>query len=412
MRPKSLKQVVGQSHLIGEDKILTQMVNTHTLNSLILYGPPGTGKTSIAHALSHDLGIPFEYINASVHTKKDIQDVLKQADADHPIVCLIDEIHRLDKPKQDLLLMYLESGAVLMVGATTENPYMSIRPAIRSRAHIFELKPVTIDDVVKRLHAALLSPEGLGDIDIDVSTETLEYLAKQTNGDLRQAFNVLELALAITPVDENNYKKLSNQVIDTILQQRQIQGDADGDAHYDLLSAFQKSIRGSDADAALHYLSRLLTIGDLNSIHRRLMVIAYEDIGLADPHLPVQVMQAIECSKQVGMPEARIPLANAVVLACLAPKSNSAYKAVDMASTSIENATDLSIPKHLRDAHYKGANDLGNGVDYAYPHDYPYSVIKQQYLPDALKHDRYLDTPDMPMSERYNALKRATKPDA
>lgn len=401
MRPKTLSDVVGQPHLIGPGQILTRMVETRRVTSIVLYGPPGIGKTSIAHALSNDLGVPFAYFNAGVHTKKELQDIVKHATPDAPVVALIDEVHRLDKPKQDFLLMQLEEGSLIMVGATTENPYISMNPALRSRGRVFELKEVTPEAVAERLKIALTDTEnGLGDTPANIDEDDLLFIAEMTNGDVRSALNALELAVLSTDLkDGETVRQVTRDDIHTCLQTRAIGGDKDGDSHYNLLSAFQKSIRGSDVDASLHYLARLIHAGDIISINRRLLVIAFEDIGLAAPGITTETLTAITTAEKVGLPEARIPLAHIVVRLALSPKSNVAYKALDMALDALNDGRVLEIPKHLKDSHYKGAAKLGNGVEYKYPHAYPYNITQQRYLPDAYAHDRYLqfrDADDLP----------------
>lgn len=415
MRPSSLSEVVGQDHLIGDGQILTRIVNSRQLTSIVLYGPPGIGKTSIAHALSGDLGVPFGYFNAGVHSKKELQAIAKDGAPGNPVIALIDEVHRLDKPKQDFLLMQIEDGSLIMVGATTENPYMSINPALRSRSHIFELKPVTPEKVAERLRTALTDNDrGLGGVPVVIEDDVLVYIAEQTNGDIRTALNTLELAVMSTEPGDDGVRIISRGVIQTCLQQRQIGGDKDGDSHYNLLSALQKSIRGSDADAALHYLARLIQAGDLTSIMRRLLVIAYEDISLASPELGVETLAAITVAERVGFPEARIPLAQITVRLALSPKSNVAYKALDRATEALGTGRDLKIPAHLQDAHYKGAKTLGRGVGYKYPHDFPYGITGQQYLPDAYAGDRYLvfrDTGDTVQTQNtYHAINQVVKP--
>ncbi|MGX1266678.1 putative ATPase [Rossellomorea marisflavi] len=414
MRPSSLSEVVGQEHLIGDGQILTRIVKSRQLTSIVLYGPPGIGKTSIAHALSGDLGVPFGYFNAGVHSKKDLQTIAKDGVPGDPVIVLIDEVHRLDKTKQDFLLMQIEDGSLIMVGATTENPYMSINPALRSRSHIFELKPVAPENVAERLRMALDDRErGLGHRHADVPDELLVYIAEQTNGDIRSALNTLELAVMSTEVSPHGLRSVTRDIVNTCLQQRQIGGDKDGDSHYNLLSAFQKSIRGSDADAALHYLSRLIQAGDLISINRRLLVIAYEDISLASPELGQETLAAVTVAERVGFPEARIPLAQITVRLALSPKSNVAYKALDRATEAIMSGRDLTVPAHLQDAHYKGAETLGRGVGYKYPHNYPYGITSQSYLPDAYASDQYLEFRDPTDTEhaqfRYNSINQIIK---
>lgn len=414
MRPTSLSEVVGQEHLIGDGQILTRMVQAERITSIILYGPPGIGKTSIANALACDLNTEFGYFNAGVHAKKDLQDLAKKGTTESPVTILIDEVHRLDKTKQDFLLMQIEDGSLIMVGATTENPYININPALRSRSQIFELKPVEPEKVAERLRFALLDKErGLGNLPAIINDEDLLYIATQTNGDLRSALNALDLAVVSTnPSDDGNIH-VTRDIINTCLQQRQIGGDKDGDSHYNLLSAFQKSIRGSDADAALHYLARLIQAGDMVSIVRRLIVIAYEDISLADPSLGAETLHAVTAAERVGFPEARIPLAQITIRLALSPKSNVAYKALDRATEALNSDRNLEIPDHLKDAHYKGASKLGHGVGYKYPHDYTYGITDQQYLPDEFQHDNYLQFRDSQDTEHfqqaYQTINRAVK---
>lgn len=415
MRPKKLADVVGQEHLIGPGKVLTRMVDSRKLTSIILYGTPGTGKTTIAHALSEELGVLFEYYNAGVHSKKELQAITKKGTIGKPIILLIDEIHRLTKPIQDFLLMQLEEGSVILVGATTENPNMSINPAMRSRSSLLTLKPVTKEAVAERLKIAMLDSEnGLGGKDIIIDDSLYTYIATQTNGDMRAALNTLELAVESTPISEgHNTKEITRDIINICIPGRQTGGDKDGDEHYNLLSAFQKSIRGSDVDATLHYLARLIQAGDLVSINRRLQVIAYEDIGIANPALTGETVLAIQAVERTGLPEARIILAHICVRLALSAKSNVAYKALDLAIERLNGDGNLEIPAHLKDAHYKGAKALGHGVGYKYPHAYPYNITNQIYLPKDYENDKYLqfrdesDTPDM--QKRYRNINNIIK---
>ncbi|MFD1484493.1 replication-associated recombination protein A [Lacticaseibacillus baoqingensis] len=389
MRPQNLDEVVGQQHLVGPDQIIRRMVKAHRLSSMILYGPPGTGKTSIASAIAGATKYAFRTLNAATDTKKDLQIVAEEARMSGTVILLLDEIHRLDKTKQDFLLPHLESGRIVLVGATTENPYMSILPAIRSRTQIFQVFPLTPEDIDAAVTRALADHErGLGDYPVDLAKDARDFLIHATNGDLRSALNALELAVLSTPAVAGRIQ-ITAAVMHQSLQQRAIAGDADGDAHYDLISAFQKSIRGSDVDAALHYLARLITIGDLPSILRRLLVIAYEDIGLANPQTASRTLTAIQSAERLGLPEGRIPLANAVIDLCLAPKSNTAMQAIDAAMADVQGGHSGAIPDDLRDAHYKGAKALGHGVEYKYPHDYPGDWVRQDYLPDTLRGKQY-----------------------
>ena len=412
MRPNSIDEILGQDHLIGEGKILTRIVESKNISSILLFGPPGIGKTSIAHALSNDLNLPFEYYNAGVHTKKDLEKVTKNGKPNDPVIVLIDEVHRLDKPKQDFLLMMIEEGSVVLVGATTENPYISINPALRSRSQIFELKPISVKSIVEKLKLTINDERGLKDYNIDISDKSLKYIAERSNGDLRIALNTLELAVTSTkPIDD--IIVVNKDIIDTCLQERLIGGDKDGESHYNLLSAFQKSIRGSDVDASLHYLARLLKSGDIISINRRLLVIAYEDIGLANPMLPIETLNAITTAERIGLPEARIPLSHITIRLALSEKSNISYRAVDKASKELNSNKDLSIAKVIQDTHYKGAKKLGRGIGYKYAHDYPYGIVKQQFLPDDFKDDKYLDFRDdsdtSEIQEKYRKINKFLK---
>src|SRR5699024_1398193 len=315
-----------------------------------------------------------------------LQIVAEEAKMSGTVILLLDEIHRLDKPKQDFLLPHLESGRIVLIGATTENPYISIHPAIRSRSQIFELHPLTEDEVKTALLRALTDKErGLGNTPAVVEPEALDHFARYSNGDVRSALNALELAVESTSPNEEGLIPISLQTAEECLQRKSLTHDKDGDAHYDVISAFQKSIRGSDTDAALHYLARLVEAGELVTIIRRLTVIAYEDIGLANPPGVMRAVTAIQTAEKLGFPEARIPLANAVIELALSPKSNSAITAIDRALSDIQKGKGGSVPPHLKDAHYKGAAKLGRGIEYQYPHDFPNNWVPQQYLPEALK---------------------------
>lgn len=391
MRPQNLDEVVGQQHLVGAGQIISRMVIAKRLSSMILYGPPGTGKTSIASAIAGATKYAFRTLNAATDTKKDLQIVAEEAKMSGTVILLLDEIHRLDKTKQDFLLPHLESGRIILIGATTENPYMSILPAIRSRTQIFQVFPLTPADIQTAIDRALSDDKrGLGQYPVVLEDAAREFLTHATNGDLRSALNALELAVLSTP-ETNGRITITDEVIHQSLQRRAIDGDIDGDAHYDLISAFQKSIRGSDVDAALHYLARLIVIGDLPSILRRLLVIAYEDVGLANPQTASRTLTAIQSAERLGLPEGRIPLANAVIDLCLAPKSNTAMAAIDAAIQDIKDGHAGAIPDNLKDAHYKGAAALGHGVGYLYPHDYPGDWVKQAYLPETLRGKHYYE---------------------
>ena len=405
MRPQKIEDVIGQEHLTAPDKILGRMVAAKQMSSIILYGPPGTGKTSMASALSGSLNIPFEYFNASTDDKKKLQTIAKEAEK-QPVILLLDEIHRLDKPKQDFLLPYTENGQIILVGATTENPYISINPAVRSRATLLEIKSVTAEAIADLLEQSLTKDSVLKDYNVNVSRDTLLFIANNTDGDVRKALNSFELAILSTPADQDTVT-ITTQVMEEILQKKVLAGDKDGSEHYNLLSAFQKSIRGSDVNASLHYLARLILSGDLIGICRRLSIIAFEDIGLANPTAVTLTKNAIDVARDTGFPEARIPLAMAVVELALSPKSNNAYMALDRAIADINDPEiDTTIPLHLRDAHYKGADKMG-AVGYNYPHDFNAHYTPQQYLPTSLTNAFYLDTENLTTTHEHELIDRA-----
>ncbi|MFV5962530.1 replication-associated recombination protein A [Bacillus sp. AK25] len=390
MRPSHIGDIIGQEHLVGEGQIIRRMVEAKHLSSMILYGPPGIGKTSIATAIAGSTSIAFRTLNAVIHNKKDMEAVAAEAKMSGQVILILDEVHRLDKGKQDFLLPYLENGMIILIGATTANPYHAINPAIRSRTQIFELKPLETEQIKTALSRALQDEHrGLGGYSVKVDEEAMNHFANGCGGDVRSALNALELAVLSTKADDSGQITITLAAAEECLQKKSFSHDKNGDAHYDVLSAFQKSIRGSDADAALHYLARLIEAGDLESISRRLLVMAYEDIGLASPQAGPRVLSAVQTAERVGFPEARIPLANAVIELCLSPKSNSAYQAIDAALHDIRTGKIGEVPVHLKDAHYKGAAALGRGADYLYPHDYENGWVKQQYLPDPLKNKQY-----------------------
>lgn len=389
MRPANIEDIIGQEHLVKEDKIIGRMVRAKHLSSMILYGPPGIGKTSIATAIAGSTSIAFRKLNAVIHNKKDMEIVVQEAKMSGQVILILDEVHRLDKGKQDFLLPYLENGMIILIGATTANPYHAINPAIRSRTQIFELEPLTPDLIKQALKRALTDEHrGLGSYSVSVDDDAMDHFAQGCGGDVRSALNALELAVLSTKESSDGTIRITRETAEECLQKKSYTHDKNGDAHYDVLSAFQKSIRGSDANAALHYLARLIEAGDLESISRRLLVIAYEDIGLASPQAGPRVLSAIQTAERIGFPEARIPLANAVIELCLSPKSNSAISAVDEALKDIRTGKIGDVPKHLKDAHYKG-EELGRGIGYQYPHDFENGWVEQQYLPDPLKNKQY-----------------------
>ena len=408
MRPTCLEEVVGQQHLVAPGKIIARMIAAKQLSSMILYGPPGIGKTSIASAIAGTTKYAFRTLNAATDTKKELQIVIEEAKMSGTVILLLDEIHRLDKPKQDFLLPHLENGRVILIGATTENPYIAINPAIRSRTQIFELIPLTPEEIHQALNRALTDEtKGLGNYDVEITDGAMHTLTHFSNGDVRSSLNALELAVKSTPENEDGKIIITEEIAGNCLQRKVFAHDKNGDQHYDVISAFQKSIRGSDVDAALHYMARLIEAGELITLIRRLLVIAYEDIGLANPAGASRAVLAVQAAEKLGLPEARIPLANAVIELALSPKSNTAISSIDAALSDVRQGKSGKIPSHLQDAHYQGAQKLGRGMNYQYPHNYPNHWVKQQYLPDTLKHTQYFH-PD-PTSKFEEALKEQYK---
>lgn len=414
MRPTTIDQIVGQQHLVGPGKIIRRMVDAKLLSSMILYGPPGIGKTSIASAIAGSTKYAFRSLNAATDGKKELKIVAEEAKMSGTVILLLDEIHRLDKTKQDFLLPLLEQGSIILIGATTENPYININPAVRSRTQIFELHPLSDEDLKSAVSRALTDKiNGLGNLNINLSNAGLELLVTAANGDLRTILNGLELAALSTPENADGTIQLTLEVIEESIQKKAITADKDGDGHYDVISAFQKSIRGSDVNAALHYMGKLLEAGDLISVVRRLTVCAYEDIGLANPQACARAYEATQAALSLGLPEARIPLAVSVIDLCLSPKSNSAMNAIDKAMNDIQNIDTGTIPDHLKDAHYSGAKKLNHGVDYKYPHNYPNDWVKQQYLPDKIKNKLYYDPKETGKYEQalkiqYDKIKKSS----
>lgn len=408
MRPTCLEEVVGQQHLVAPGKIIARMIAAKQLSSMILYGPPGIGKTSIASAIAGTTKYAFRTLNAATDTKKELQIVIEEAKMSGTVILLLDEIHRLDKPKQDFLLPHLENGRVILIGATTENPYIAINPAIRSRTQIFELIQLTPEEIHQALKRALTDEtKGLGNYNVEITDGAMHTLTHFSNGDVRSSLNALELAVKSTPENEDGKIIITEEIAGNCLQRKVFAHDKNGDQHYDVISAFQKSIRGSDVDAALHYMARLIEAGELITLIRRLLVIAYEDIGLANPAGASRAVLAVQAAEKLGLPEARIPLANAVIELALSPKSNTAILSIDAALSDVRQGKSGNVPSHLQDAHYQGAQKLGRGMNYQYPHNYPNHWVKQQYLPDTLKHTQYFH-PD-PTSKFEEALKEQYK---
>ena len=371
LRPKCISEVVGQEHLVGKNKIIYNMINNKKLFSMILYGKPGIGKTTIALAMAQELNLRYRLLNAVINNKKDFDIIIEEAKMYGNIVVIMDEIHRLNKDKQDLLLPYLENGLITLIGMTTSNPYHKINPAIRSRCQIFELHELTEEDILTALKRAIKT-EYLKDIKI--TDKELSYIANLSSGDLRFAYNLLEVAYYF-----NEDHSITEETLKSINSKPVFFHDKNEDGHYDVISAFQKSIRGSDVNAALHYLARLIEAEDLDIIYRRMSVIAYEDIGLANPSMGPKVDACINACERLGLPEARIPLSAIVIELCLSPKSNSAEIAIDEALNDIRSGNTGNVPNNIKT----------NSADYLYPHNYPNGWVKQQYLPDNIKNRKY-----------------------
>lgn len=389
LRPKCIDDIIGQKHLVGEDKIIRNLVENNHIVSMILYGKPGIGKTSIACAIANQINKPYRMLNATINNKQDFDIVIEEAKMLGEIIIIMDEIHRLNKDKQDLLLPYIENGLIILIGMTTSNPYHKINPAIRSRCQIFELKELSIDDIKEGIDKA---SKHLKDIKID--EEAKNTIARLSSGDLRSAINLLEVSYYAT-----KDKHVTLDVVEKINAKAVFFSDANEDAHYDVLSGLQKSIRGSDVDASLHYLARLIAEGDLDSICRRLSVIAYEDIGLANPAMGPKVMAAIHAAELTGLPEARIPLGTLVTEMALSPKSNSAHIALDAALADIEAGTTGNLPNHIKT----------NSPLYKYPHDYPNAWVRQQYLPDNIKNKKYYNPKPNKYEDNLNKLHKEMK---
>jgi len=389
MRPTTIEEIAGQEEIIGKKTALYRLIKNGHVPSMLLYGEPGIGKTSLAHAIAGTSNLPFIALNATVSGKKDVEDVVAEARVTGKVLLFLDEIHRFNKLQQDTLLPHVESGAIVLIGATTENPYHDVNPAIRSRCgeirQLTRLEPEDLLGVIKR--ALKDDKRGLGKMKIHITDDQLQIIAEGVNGDARKALNVLESTI-IASDDIDGEIKVEDWLIKNLLGRIGLFGDNKGSHFYNLLSALQKSVRGSDVNASMYYLAHLLETGDLVAVSRRLLVMAYEDVGLASPEVGPHVLAATEAAVRLGMPEARIPLANAVIEMCLASKSNSAYKAFDAAVQAINSGRTGDIPLHLRDAHYAGATELGH-VGYNYPHSTPLGSfggwVNQQYLPDKVE---------------------------
>ena len=397
MRPETLDEVVGQQHIIGKDKLLYRAIKADKLRSVIFYDPPGTGKTTLAKVIANTTSAEFRQINATVAGKKDMEEVIRQAKDlqgmyGRKTILFIDEIHRFNKGQQDYLLPFVEDGTVILIGATTENPYFEVNSALLSRSSIFELKPLSKDDIKTLLKRAVYDKEkGMGSFRADIDGDALDFLADISGGDARSALNAAELGILTTDRSEDGIIHITLEVASECIQKRAVNYDRKGDNHYDIISAFIKSMRGSDPDAAVFYLAKMLYAGeDVKFIARRIMICASEDVGNADPMALTVAVSAAQAVERIGMPEGQIILAQAVTYVASAPKSNSAVNAIFAANEAVRSVR-TTVPSHLQDAHYKGAQKLGHGAGYKYAHDYPGHYVKQQYLPDEIKDARFYE---------------------
>lgn len=388
LRPATLDEVVGQQHIIGKDKLLYRAIQADKLSSLIFYGPPGTGKTTLAKVIANTTSAEFTQINATVAGKKDMEEVVKSAKDMQGMygkktILFIDEIHRFNKGQQDYLLPFVEDGTVILIGATTENPYFEVNSALISRSVIFELKPLEAEDIKTLLKRAVSDKEkGMGAYDAEIEEEALDFLAELSGGDARHALNAVELGIMTTQRGSDGKIHITLEVAKECIQKRTVRYDKNGDNHYDTISAFIKSMRGSDPDGAVYYLARMLYAGEsVTFVARRIMICAAEDVGIADPQALQVAVNASLAVERVGMPEAQIILAEAAIYVACAPKSNACVNAIGEAMQTVEKTGNLPIPSHLQDAHYKGAARLGHGTGYLYAHDYPNHYVEQQYLP-------------------------------
>ena len=401
LRPRTLEEVVGQQHIVGKDKLLYRAIKADKLSSIIFYGPPGTGKTTLAKVIANTTSADFCQINATVAGKKEMEDVVERAKNNlgmygKKTILFVDEIHRFNKGQQDYLLPFVEDGTIVLVGATTENPYFEVNGALISRSIIFELKPLSKEDIKEILKRAVYDKErGMGSYKADIDDEALEFLADIANGDARSALNAIELGILTTDRSDDGLIHIDLKTAEQCIQKRAVRYDKTGDNHYDTISAFIKSMRGSDPDAVSYYLAKMLYAGeDIKFIARRIMICASEDVGNADPYALVVATNAALAVERIGMPEARIILSQAALYVACAPKSNSCYMAVDKAMELVKTTKTAPVPAHLQDAHYKSASKLGHGIGYKYAHDYPNHYVKQQYLPDGLEDVKFYEPTD------------------
>lgn len=398
MRPTTLDEVVGQKHIIGKDKLLYRAIKADKLGSVIFYGPPGTGKTTLAKVIANTTSARFEQINATVAGKKDMEEIVKNAKDSigmygQKTILFVDEIHRFNKSQQDYLLPFVEDGTITLIGATTENPYFEVNNALLSRSRIFELKPLEKQDIRELVMRAVYDTEkGMGTYGADITDEAADFLADVANGDARAALNAVELGILTTDKSDDGKIHITIDVAAECIQKRVVRYDHDGDNHYDTISAFIKSMRGSDPDAAVYYLARMLYAGeDVKFIARRIMICASEDVGNADPNALVVAVSVAQAVERIGMPESQIILSQAAAYVATAPKSNAAYMGIAKAMKTVADTRTMPVPAHLQDRHYKGAEKLGHGLGYKYAHDYPNHYVTQQYLPDGVEGMRFYE---------------------
>ena len=416
LRPRTLDEVVGQQHIIGKDKLLYRAIKADKLGSVIFYGPPGTGKTTLAKVIANTTQADFKQINATVAGKKDMEEVVTEAKNNMGMygrrtILFVDEIHRFNKGQQDYLLPFVEDGTLTLIGATTENPYFEVNGALLSRSRIFELKPLEKDDIKQLIYRAVTDSErGMGTYRVKIEEDAADFLADTANGDARAALNAVELGVLTTERSEDGLIHIDLAAAQECIQKRAVRYDKDGDNHYDTISAFIKSMRGSDPDAAVYYLARMLYAGeDIKFIARRIMICASEDVGNADPQALNVAVSAALAAERIGLPEAQIILAQAASYVACAPKSNAAYVAIQNAMENVKTTRTMPVPVHLQDRHYKGAAKLGHGEGYKYAHDYPKHYVKQQYLPDGMEGTVFYEPSDNGYEKQIKAYMKWLK---
>ena len=410
LRPRTLDEVVGQQHIIGKDKLLYRAIKADKLGSLIFYGPPGTGKTTLAKVIANTTSAEFKQINATVAGKKDMEEIVAAAKDSRGMygkrtILFVDEIHRFNKGQQDYLLPFVEDGTLILIGATTENPYFEVNSALISRSRIFELKPLETQDILELIQRAITDVErGMGTYDAVIEPDAARFLADAANGDARAALNAVELGVLTTDRSPDGKIHIDLAAAQECIQKRAVRYDKDGDSHYDTISAFIKSMRGSDPDAAVYYLARMIYAGeDIKFISRRIMICAAEDVGNADPQALTVAVSAAQAAERIGLPEAQIILSQAVTYVATAPKSNAACMAVQKAMEAVRNERTMPVPVHLQDKHYKGAEKLGHGAGYLYAHDYPKHYVQQQYLPEGMEGTVFYEPSDNGYEKQINA---------